>query len=140
MTVRLLRRAPLTMAAVALVLALFAAAPVRAARLEIVFKDGLWGMGIGALIGAAQVLMYEKNQDKELYRITTGAGIGVILGVAYGFFDAASPSYGSTDGGGAVAAYDAARHRLTLGLPALTLAEERDGSRRVAANLIQARF
>jgi hypothetical protein len=104
------------------------AAPARAAKLEVVFKDGLWGAGIGALIGVAQVLSY-KNPDNEYYRITTGAAIGAIVGVVFGVFEAS----------GAFASYDGERNQLAIGVPALQYTENEHG-RKVMLDLLQAKF
>lgn len=103
-------------------------APAKAAKLEIVFKDGLWGAGIGALIGTAQVLSY-KNPDNEYYRITNGAAIGAILGVIFGAFEA----------GGAFASYDREQNRLVIGAPAIQYSKDEHGIK-VMMDLLEARF
>jgi len=104
------------------------AAPARAAKLEIVFKDGLWGAGIGALIGVAQVLSY-KNPDNEYYRITTGAAIGAIVGIVFGVVEVS----------GAFATYDREQNQLAIGVPALQYSHDEHGTR-VMADLLQAKF
>ena len=114
--------------ALAAVLLTGMAAPARAAKLEVVFKDGMWGAGIGALIGVAQVLSY-KNPDNEYYRITTGAAIGAILGVAFGFVEIS----------GAFASYDNEKSQLALGVPALQYSHDEHGTK-VLADLFEARF
>jgi hypothetical protein len=112
----------------AAVLSFSMAAPAHAAKLEIVFKDGMWGAGIGALIGVAQVLSY-KNPDNEYYRITTGAAIGAVLGVAFGFVEIS----------GAFASYDNEKSQVALGVPALQYSHDEHGTK-VMADLFEARF
>jgi hypothetical protein len=100
----------------------------RAQKLEIVLRDGLWGVAIGALLGTAQVLLLKDPQD-ELHRIPAAAAIGAILGVAFGIAEVS----------GAFAFYDTAEHRLVLGppIPRFDLAAE---SRRARFDLFEARF
>ncbi len=105
-----------------------AAAPTQAAKLEVVFKDGLWGAGIGALVGLAQVLSY-KNPDNEYYRITTGASIGLIVGLAFGVAEAA----------GAFASYDHETGILAIGAPALQYSHDEHGTK-VMMDFLQAKF
>jgi hypothetical protein len=124
---RALRRVVLG-AVLAALLVTALAAPARAAKLEVVFKDGLWGAGIGALIGAAQVLSY-KNPDNEYYRITTGAAIGAIVGVIFGVVEVS----------GAFATYDRERNQLAIGVPALQYSHDERGTK-VMADLLQAKF
>ncbi|MBI4083245.1 MAG: hypothetical protein HY423_11610 [Candidatus Lambdaproteobacteria bacterium] len=121
--------------ALAAVLVLGLAQAVRAQKLEIVFRDGLWGLAIGALVGAAQIALDENDPEKEFpRRIVQGAAIGVLVGVAYGVADA----YGVFKGG-PLALYEPGQNRLTLGAPLLTVSrDERGGS--VAAELFQLRF
>jgi hypothetical protein len=112
----------------AVVLTAGMAVPARAAKLEVVFKDGLWGAGIGALIGVAQVLSY-KNPDNEYYRISTGAAVGAVVGVIFGFVEVS----------GAFASYDNEKSQLALGVPALQYSHDEHGTK-VMADLFQARF
>jgi hypothetical protein len=104
------------------------AAPARAAQLEVVFKDGLWGAGIGALVGLAQVLSY-KNPDNEYYRITTGASIGLIVGLAFGVAEIS----------GAFASYDREHNQLAIGVPALQYSRDEHGAK-VMVDFLQAKF
>jgi hypothetical protein len=104
------------------------AAPARAAKLEIVFKDGLWGAGIGALIGVAQVMSY-KNPDNEYYRIPNDAAIGAVLGVIFGFVEIS----------GAFASYDREHNQLAIGVPAVRYTHDERGTQ-VLATLVEARF
>jgi hypothetical protein len=104
------------------------AAPVRAAQLEIVFKDGLWGAGIGALIGVAQVASF-KNPDNEYYRIPNDAAIGAILGVVFGFVEIS----------GAMASYDHEKNQLAIGVPAIQYSNDEHGTK-VMADLFDAKF
>jgi len=124
---RVLRRWTVVCLAAALLTAALTA-PARAAQLEVVFKDGMWGLGIGALIGAAQVLSF-KNPDNEYYRIPSDAAIGAILGVVFGFVEIS----------GAFASYDRERNQLAIGVPALQYSRDEYGSK-VMVDLLQARF
>jgi hypothetical protein len=110
------------------VLTMGLAAPARAAQLEVVFKDGLWGLGIGALIGVAQVLSY-KNPDNEYYRIPNDAAIGAILGVIFGFVEIS----------GAFASYDREHNQLAIGAPVLRYTYDEHGAK-VMADLVEVRF
>jgi len=110
------------------VLTLGMAAPARAAKLEIVFKDGLWGAAIGGLIGLAQVAGFKKP-DNEWHRVSDGAIIGVFFGIAFGFVEAS----------GAFASYDRERSQLALGVPAVHYTRDEHGSK-VMADLLEARF
>ncbi len=112
--------------------------PARAAKLEIVFKDGLYGAGIGALIGVAQVASY-KSPDNEYYRIPQDAAFGIIIGVIYGFFDASNVLGYQAPRSDALAFYDPARNRLEIGVPALVYSRDEFGTR-LTAPLFEARF
>ena len=46
-------------------------------------RDAIYGGVVGALVGAA-VLLLTDNPDDHLGYIPTGAGVGVLAGVAYG--------------------------------------------------------
>lgn len=50
-----------------------------------VFRDGLYGGLIGALVGAATLPFADEPED-HLDRIAIGAGVGVIAGTAYGIY------------------------------------------------------
>jgi hypothetical protein len=104
------------------------AAPARAQGMEVVFKDGLWGAGIGALIGTAQVLLID-DPEEELHRIPTAMAIGAILGVAFGLLEVS----------GAFASYDVEANRLVIAppMPRLEIAE---GRRLVRLDLFEAKF
>jgi hypothetical protein len=110
------------------VLTMGMAAPARAAKLEIVFKDGLWGAAIGGLIGLAQVAGYKKP-DNEWHRVGDDAIIGVFFGIAFGFVEAS----------GAFASYDRERSQLALGVPAVRYTRDEHGTK-VMADLLEARF
>jgi hypothetical protein len=47
------------------------------------FRDALYGGAIGALVGTA-VLLLTDNPDDHIDYIFTGAGVGILGGVAYG--------------------------------------------------------
>ena len=110
-------------------LALAAPRPAQAQMMRTVAQDALWGGALGALVGTAQVLMYEKNQDKELHRIVTGFAIGVMAGMVFGMFDAA----------GAFASYDARTGQVAFGVPRLEFSLA-PGDRRVQTRLFEAKF
>ena len=116
-----------------------AATPAHAARLEIVFKDGLWGAGIGALIGTAQVLMF-KDPSNEYYRIPYGAAVGAIVGVIFGVVDA-SGALSSNDPGtsGALATFDYDHNLLVIAAPAFVPVRT-ERSETVMMNLLEAKF
>jgi hypothetical protein len=109
-------------------LMLGAAAPARAAALEVVFKDGMWGLGIGALIGVAQVVSFKKP-DNEYYRIPQDAAYGAIFGVIFGFVEIS----------GAFASYDRERNQLAIGVPALQYSHDEHGTK-VLADVFDAKF
>ncbi len=48
-----------------------------------IFADGFYGGLLGVLVGGAAMLLTDKASDHKEY-LTTGAGVGVMLGVAYG--------------------------------------------------------
>jgi hypothetical protein len=110
------------------VMLVLSAAPARAARLEVVFKDGLWGAAIGALLGIAQVSTFKKPEN-ETYRIGQGAALGIVLGVAFGFAEA----------GGAFASYDREQNQLAIGVPAVQVTRDAHGDR-VMMSLVDAKF
>jgi hypothetical protein len=51
--------------------------------MEQTLKDSIYGGIIGALVGSAVVLLTE-NPDEHLDYIPTGAGVGILIGAAYG--------------------------------------------------------
>jgi len=112
----------------AAVLTMGVAAPARAAQLEVVFKDGLWGLAIGALIGVAVVLTY-KNPDDKYQQIPVDAGIGAIVGVAFGFAEIS----------GAFATYDREHDQLAIGAPAVRYTYDEHGAKAMV-DLVEARF
>lgn len=105
-----------------------AANGAQAQKLEIVFKDGLWGGAIGALLGVAQILLLDDPEGEEI-RIVWGAGLGIIAGVGIGFADA----------GGAFARYESKEHRLIVGLPAPQVVQTPYG-RQTRLTLFEASF
>ncbi len=54
---------------------------------EIIFTDGLYGAGIGALVGVALVAIDDKNAGSK---IGGGVLIGTLFGVAYGLHETKS--------------------------------------------------
>ena len=59
--------------------------PLRAQSLEVVFKNSLWGAGIGGVLGLASWLMTEDMMANELrIRLIRGSAFGALAGVGYG--------------------------------------------------------
>ena len=56
-------------------------------ELEDIFMDGLYGGLAGALVGAAALAFTSEPKD-HLNSIAIGAGVGVIVGTAYGIYSA----------------------------------------------------
>ena len=102
------------------------AGAARAQMMEIVFRDAMWGAGIGALVGLGQVLLFDNPED-ELSRITRSAAFGIFVGVGIGF----------AEGSGAFASYDAQRKELVVGLPLPIYDPKFNGFR---IDLLQAKF
>jgi hypothetical protein len=74
--------------------------PARAANNEMgdVLVDGFYGGLIGALVGAAVMVLTDDPGDHLQY-MTTGAGIGVIGGTIYGFSQVARQAMVDVDRG-----------------------------------------
>lgn len=51
--------------------------------MQVTLRDALYGGIVGALIGSAVVLLTD-NPDDHLGFIPTGAGVGILVGAAYG--------------------------------------------------------
>ncbi len=64
--------------------------------LQIIFEDTLWGMGIGALVGAASLAFVNEPSD-HMDRILQGASIGIIGGVCFGFYEVSPMFYSMKD-------------------------------------------
>jgi hypothetical protein len=139
-------RSWLTRLALVAVLMLGLAQGAQAQKLEIVFRDGLWGAAIGALVGTAQLAFFKENPEKEVpRRIVQATAIGALVGVVYGVLDAnglikvGALDADGIDKGSPLALYEPGRNRLTLGPPAVRFSQnERGGT--VAADLFQMRF
>ncbi|HAO93973.1 MAG: hypothetical protein A2X99_01665 [Deltaproteobacteria bacterium GWB2_55_19] len=70
--------------ALALIFTLLTFSVVRAEDvMQQTMRDAIYGGVVGALVGAA-VLLLTDNPDDHLGYIPTGAGVGVLAGVAYG--------------------------------------------------------
>lgn len=71
--------------AVLLIFAFFALSSKAKAEdlMQTTFKDAMYGGLIGALLGSALVLLTD-NPDDHLGYIPTGAGVGILVGAAYG--------------------------------------------------------
>ena len=102
----------------ALLISLNHAESIRAQDLEVVFKNSLWGAGIGALVAVTSWALAENQESDELRKnLTQFSAVGVIGGMGYGFFRISQG--GSVSGMGAtsndaIAHYDFEQHRLTL--------------------------
>lgn len=85
----------------ALVLSLFALPSTSNAQssLEVVLWDSLLGAGIGALVGAATLAFMDHPGD-HLERIAQGASVGLIGGIAFGFYEISPVFYSSVDPAG----------------------------------------
>jgi len=85
----------------ALVLSLFALPGTSNAQssLEVVLWDSLLGAGIGALVGAATLAFMDHPGD-HLERIAQGASVGLIGGIAFGFYEISPVFYSSVDPAG----------------------------------------
>lgn len=67
--------------------------------MQVALKNAIYGGIVGALIGSAAVLVTD-NPDDHLNYIPTGAGIGIMLGAAYGVASSGVvQSLGSIEGG-----------------------------------------
>jgi hypothetical protein len=64
--------------------------------LDIVLYDSLVGAGIGALAGTA-TLAFMSHPGDHLERITQGAAIGLICGMAFGVYEIRPVLYSYTD-------------------------------------------
>jgi hypothetical protein len=53
-----------------------------------VFKDGFYGGLAGALVGVAALLFDINDAEDHLNYIAIGAGVGVMVGTAYGIYSA----------------------------------------------------
>lgn len=86
-----MKRAIVSIAFVLIVFAL----PCRShaeSTLDVVLWDSVVGAGIGALVGAATLAFMDHPSD-HLERISQGAAIGVISGVAFGFYEVSPVLY-----------------------------------------------
>ena len=71
-----------------LVLFFLLTTPIRAQSLEIVFKDSIWGAGIGGAIGLASWALTEEHMSSDLRnRILRGSAFGALFGVGFGLFE-----------------------------------------------------
>jgi len=101
--------------------------PLRAQSLEVVFKNSLWGAGIGGMLGLASWLMTEDMMANELrIRLIRGSALGALAGVGYGLWEANRGSSGISQKQEllpALAEYDAGNRQLVLQtvLPRLSL-------------------
>ena len=71
-----------------LVLFILLTTPIRAQSLEIVFKDSIWGAGIGAAVGMASWALTEDHMAEDLRgRLVRGGALGALFGVGYGILE-----------------------------------------------------
>ena len=125
----------------ALFISLNHAESIRAQDLEVVFKNSLWGAGIGALVAVTSWALAEEQESDELRKnLIQYSAVGVIGGMGYGFFRISQGGGGSGMGGmfssrGAanlltrLTAFLAAGFMATsLILTVLTSRQDRDGS------------
>jgi len=71
-----------------LVLFILLTTPIRAQSLEIVFKDSIWGAGIGAAVGMASWALTEDHMAEDLRgKLLRGGALGALFGVGYGFLE-----------------------------------------------------
>ena len=60
----------------------------RAQSLEIVFKNSVWGAGVGATLGVASWFLTEEKMAKDLWSgVLKGAAVGSLFGVGYGILE-----------------------------------------------------
>ena len=101
----------------ALLISLNHAETIRAQDLEIVFKNSLWGAGIGGLLAVTSWVLAEEQESDELRKnLIQYSAVGVIGGMGYGFFRI-SQGGGLSERGAtsdAIAYYDFQQNRLTL--------------------------
>ena len=71
----------------ALLISLNHAEYIRAQDLEVVFKNSLWGAGIGALVAVTSWALAENQESDELRKnLIQFSAVGMIGGMGYGFF------------------------------------------------------
>ena len=71
-----------------LVLFILLTTPIRAQSLEIVFKDSIWGAGIGAAVGMASWALTEDHMAEDLRgRVVRGGALGALFGIGYGILE-----------------------------------------------------
>ena len=128
----------------ALLISLNHAESIRAQDLEVVFKNSLWGAGIGALVAVTSWALAEEQESDELRKnLIQYSAVGVIGGMGYGFFrinQGRSVSDMGTTSNGAIAHYDFEQHRLTLKSMPPESAISPDGRLSWKWNLFGARF
>ncbi|MEE2716649.1 MAG: hypothetical protein VX610_04400 [SAR324 cluster bacterium] len=113
-----------------------------AQKLEVVFKSSLWGAGIGAAIGLASwALTDDQKADDLRSNLVRGAALGMLGGIAYGFWDAQSGGVAlRKPPEPALLAYEARPHRLTLQAALPQVRSAPDGTPRWQWNVFRARF
>tara|TARA_B100001971_G_C18013604_1_gene443664 strand:- start:317 stop:733 length:417 start_codon:yes stop_codon:yes gene_type:complete len=61
---------------------------IHAETLEVVFKNSLWGAGIGAAVGMASWALTEDHMAEDLRgRVVRGGALGALFGVGYGILE-----------------------------------------------------
>ena len=109
-------------------IAMIASSPTsaRAADFEVqtVFEDALYGGAIGALVGAGFLLISSQPSQHWDY-ITTGAGVGIVAGAAYGVVSS-SRAFAQIEDGKMVVGVPTPRLSLQEASGSTTLALETD--------------
>lgn len=67
-----------------------------ASQLQVVAEDTMWGAVIGGLVGTA-ALAFRDHPSDNLDLIYKGASVGLICGVAFGFYEISPVFYGYRD-------------------------------------------
>lgn len=66
----------------------FNANHIKAQSLEIVFKNSVWGAGVGATLGVAAWFLTEEKMAKDLWSgVLKGAAVGSLFGIGYGILE-----------------------------------------------------
>jgi hypothetical protein len=80
---------------------------------KIIFKDGIYGGLAGTLVGAA-LLAFRDHPKDHLDLVAKGAAVGVIAGVAFGFYDT-SRSVAELENGNVYVRIPAPRYDIETG-------------------------
>ena len=86
----------ITMAAIAAI-SFSSVAQAQTSEMDDVYNSTLYGAGIGALVGLGGLLLSDAPKD-NLSMITKGAGLGIVVGAAFGIYKNSQPLLSSNDG------------------------------------------